>query len=162
MTALLLALLIAPACPTATVDGPKMYTVGQDAIAAGSQGEHLSVYGYEIATRAFRGAAEAGDLSAQYALAKLIISTRYQAGPIKPAQKVEYVDALKWLIVAVKRGHPKARDLLPSALTAKLLKEPRKATPYEVFTDLPDAWLEEAYNHGIPLSRCWPAVKPTR
>lgn len=162
MSALLLVALLAPGCPTSGVDGAKMYAAGNAARAAGTHGEHLTTQGFEVAVRAYRAAAEAGQIDAQYTLAWLIISTRYQASGISAKQKAEYVEALTWLAVAAKRGHARARTFLPPGVMGKLLKEPMKATKDDAFSDLPAAWLEEAHAKAVPLARCWPAVKPNR
>lgn len=159
MIALFFVALLAPGCPAPMVDGPKMHAAGEAALAAGRDGEHLSARGFEVARQAFRAAAEAGHPPAQYALAKLVISTLYMAGGIVAKQKADYVEALTWLAVAGALGHAEARTLLPAGVTAKLFGGTAPADPDDAFGDLPAAWITAARTRAAQLAGCWPAKR---
>ena len=107
-----------------------------------------------------RAAADAGHLPAQEHLARLVISTNYQAGPIRSSQRRTYVEALTWLAVALRRGYEPAQQILPHAIGQRLTGEAPKArvTRDEPFSDLPVTWIDAASKRAARLFRCWPVA----
>ena len=147
-------------CPQPQVDGAGMYVAAQAALQSGRLGELLSERAYAVGLELLRAAADAGHLPAQERRARLVISTNYQAGPIRSSQRRTYVEALTWLAVALRRGYEPAQQILPHAIGQRLTGEAPKArvTRDEPFSDLPVTWIDAASKRAARLFRCWPVA----
>jgi hypothetical protein len=147
------------ACPPAAPGGPQALTEARAALQAGRMGEHLRTDAYEKAVVLLRKAAEAGERDAQFELGSLVVSTLFQADAPTEAQRLAYTEALTWLAVAARRGHPKASTYLPPVVTAPLLGRPRpKLDEPGPMSDIPAAWVDAAAAQSAEWAKCWPCA----
>jgi hypothetical protein len=106
-------------------------------------GEHYLSVPYGEAMAALRIAAEAGDPTAQYVFGSRVFGDHFTNQAPEASEQADYVFALKYLTVAIRRGDAQAHAYFGDA-GAALRGDVLPATLPMPLSEVPRAWLDEA------------------